>query len=96
MASFREISAFKMDPVRARALAQRLWDLYFWEDELNDFEDRFLKDMVRFDGTELSTRQAEVLLEIRDDHERLTKIRDGLSIALVLKQTWDYDPTPRN
>lgn len=88
MASFREISAIKMDPARARALAQRLWDLWFWENELNDFEDPFLKDMARFDGDQLSTRQAEVLLEIRDDHERLTKMRDGLSVALVLKETY--------
>lgn len=88
MASFREISAIKMDPVRARALAQRLWDLYHWADELNEFEEEFLKGMVRFDGDQLSTRQAEVLFEIRDDHERLSKMRDGLSVALVVKDTY--------
>jgi hypothetical protein len=88
MASFREISAIKMDPARARALAQRLWDFYYWAEELNDFEDRYLKDMIAFKGDQLSTRQAEVLLEIRDDHETYTKMRAGLSVKLVIKETY--------
>ncbi|MDP1590749.1 MAG: hypothetical protein Q8M07_23545, partial [Prosthecobacter sp.] len=65
-----------------------LWDFYYWADELNEFEDRFLKDMTAFKGDQLSTRQAEVLLEIRDEHERLTKMRDGLSVALVIKEAY--------
>lgn len=82
MASFREISAFKTAPHRARDLAKQL--LASYADDLDDWETQFLSDMSAFDDPELSTRQAESLLQVRDDHERLSVV-DGFSVAGLLQ-----------
>lgn len=60
-----------------------------YEGVLTDWEADFLEDMTRKkfeDG--LSYRQAEKLLQIRDDCHSVTHHR-GLSLKLVLQRCWD-------
>ena len=86
MASWREIERVRKDANGARALAQRLLKIY--PGELTDWEADFLRSMTTY--TELfafTTRQAEKLLEIRDDAEPVTACR-GFSVATLIRQCY--------
>lgn len=84
MASWSEIDRQTKDPVGAALLARGL--LKYSRDGLTDWELDFLEGMAERKATEdLSTRQAEKLLQIRDDVERIATFR-GFSIrSLVLR-----------
>ncbi len=49
-----------------------------------DFAEQFLRDISEYRNPELTTRQAEYLLKLRDDKEKHFKIADGLSVATLI------------
>jgi len=83
MASWREIERVRKDVRGARAIAARL--LKHFLNALTAWETEFLESLLRREGlAELTTRQGEKLLEIRDGVEPIDEFR-GFSIALLIK-----------
>ena len=86
MASWREIDRVRKDVNGARGLAQRLLKIY--PGELTEWETDFLQSITSYTELfEFTTRQAEKLLEIRDDTEPVTQYR-GFSIARLIRQCY--------
>jgi hypothetical protein len=82
MASWIEIDRVRKDPDAARFLAGL--QLKYSYDGLSDWEIKFLGDMVaRTDVEELSNRQAESLLQIRDKVTRVSKV-GSFSVRLLI------------
>ena len=85
MASHREMERIRKSPVEFRAMAARLragsyMGISLWEtDFLADIED---KTYVK----EYSLRQAEKLFEIRDKLVPVEKLRNGFSVAILLRR----------
>lgn len=87
MAREWEIDKFRRDAAAARVVAGGL--LKFSAAGLNDWEQDFLESIQeRTFLDELSYRQSEVLLEIRDDVERLSTYR-GFSISHLINGCWE-------
>ena len=87
MASWREIDRVRKDVNGARGLAQRLLKIY--PGELTEWETDFLQSITSYTELfEFTTRQAEKLLEIRDDTEPVTQYR-GFSIVRMIKQCYE-------
>ena len=86
MATWQEINRVRRDARGARALAQRLLKVY--PDALSSWELDFLGSLSITDVREFTTRQAEKLLQIRDDSEPVTKYR-GYSIASLIRQCYE-------
>jgi hypothetical protein len=80
MASYREINEFQKDPARARALAQFLSTL--GDMEWTDWEMDFLASIGARRG-DLTTRQGEKLIELRDDAVWYTAV-DGFSLKSLI------------
>jgi hypothetical protein len=86
MSSYLEMHEIGKDPVRVRALAMKLLVLH--HDELTDWEIDFLKNMSEWTGPDaLSTRQAEVLVELRDNLTKRSTV-DGLSVRNLIANCW--------
>ncbi len=87
MTDYREINALQRDPERACRLAQFL--LALKDIEWTDWELDFLQDMAaRESDDDLTTRQAEKLVELRDAsvwHEKV----DGFSLRFLIKSCDD-------
>ncbi|PVM85877.1 hypothetical protein [Caulobacter endophyticus] len=84
MASWREIEALKQDRGAAQRLAEALFAL--GPEALTDWEQDFLEGVPRrllYD--DLSTLQAEKLLQIRDDVEVLSMF-EGMRIASLIRR----------
>src|SRR5262245_47054914 len=83
MPSWKEIERIKRDPAGARAMAMML----LASAELTSWEGPFLESMEVHQG-ELSTRQAEKLVEIRDQNTWVSDIR-----GFLVNQCWEarYD-----
>lgn len=86
MVDFREVSALKKDPVRARNLARGLKAIedIEWSDWERDFIDGRASAST---DQELSTRQAEKLVEIIEESVWIEKV-DGLSLRLIFSEVW--------
>ena len=83
MASWREIDRVRKDPQAAGDIAKRLLSLP--ASEFTDRELDFLRSIRRSRNVEeFTTRQAEKLLQIRDDIEEVTEVL-GFSVRLLLK-----------
>jgi hypothetical protein len=82
MASWREIDRVRKDPQAAANIAKRLLSLP--PSEFTDWELEFLRSIRRLNVEEFTTRQAEKLLQIRDDTEEVTEVL-GFSVRLLLK-----------
>ena len=90
MATDREIHTVSRNPTALRTLAASLLNR---ADAHNDWEAKFLADIAEFQGDEpASYRQAEKLLQIRDDSEELSCVH-GFSIASMVEACWQarYD-----
>lgn len=84
MASWPEIERFRKSADECRALAARL--LKIPDSELTEWERLFLDGIVLKIGVEqFSTRQAEKLLQIRDDTQLVETI-DSFSVAILLRK----------
>lgn len=87
MASWREINDIAKDPVRMRGLAEHL--LAVFREQLTEWELNFLQSLlVRGAADEtLTTRQAEKLVEIRDDLQKFPTFR-GYSVKNLMPKCW--------
>ena len=84
MGSWTEIERIRKDLVAIRSLAKRLLKLpdHEWTHwELDFLEDRSCQK------NEINTRQAEKLLELRDDAEYHSKVQ-GFSVASLIEDCW--------
>jgi hypothetical protein len=86
MIDYRELDTLAKDPKRANATAAMLLDLA--DTDWNDWETDFLENMSAWRST-LSTRQAEVLIELRDAGVLLAKIH-GFSLKALVDRLWMY------
>jgi hypothetical protein len=87
MTTWREISKVANDPAAARALAQRL--LKVQDKDRTEWESEFLRSTAsRPEDYTFNTRQAEKLLEIRDNGEYCSTTREGFSVASLIQQCW--------
>ena len=85
MASWREIERIRKDAAGFRALAARLLQ-HTPDDVLTEWETRFLHERVAGVHTvEYTNRQAEKLLQIRDDVELLEKVGHGFSVLRLIE-----------
>lgn len=80
MASWREIERVRKDPKTFRAVAGTLLTLGGW----NEWESGFLEGLAHYKRDELTNRQAERLLEIRDGIVEVESIR-GFSVAALIR-----------
>ncbi len=87
MSSWREISAIGKDPVRVRNSAKGLLAAY--RADLTDWELDFLDSVLQRSEQDenLTTRQAEKLVEIRDSLKHYSTI-DGLSVRRLIENCW--------
>lgn len=87
MATEPEIHRVRNDPGEARAISKFLLGVY--QPVLTDWEADFLEDVMskKFEDG-LSYRQAEKLLQIRDDCHSVTHHR-GLSLKILLQRCWE-------
>jgi hypothetical protein len=83
MASWIEIDRVRKDPVAFKSLAKRL--LADRQYERSEFADGFLEDISNYKRNELTNRQSEVLLAMRDEAEIHFTIK-GLSVATLIDQ----------
>ena len=84
MASWREIERIRRSPEQFRPIAARLLTLpngNWWE-----YAERFLRDVSTREVPELTTRQAEFLLKLRDDKTKHFKVCGGLSVATLIEK----------
>jgi len=90
MAAWPEIERVRKDAAAARRrIAQTLLLLRRDQIDFTDWEVDFLDSMIAPNGREeLTTRQAEKLLEIRDGAEQITEFR-GLSIKILLQKCYE-------
>jgi hypothetical protein len=87
MASWREIDRVRKDANGARDLAKRLLKIY--PGELTEWETDFLQSITTYTELfEFTTRQAEKLLEIRDDTQPVAAWR-GFSVATMIRQCYE-------
>ena len=84
MASWREIDRIRKDPTSARALAAYLLKLP--NAELTEWEVIFLES-ISSDRTseDFTTRQAEKLMQIREDSEEVSEIGPRLSVKILIE-----------
>ena len=83
MQSYREIERVRKDALTVRTLAKRL--LAAPDSDWTDWEIDFLEDMSRHAGPDLTTRQGEKLIELRDDAESHASWR-GLSVRILAQK----------
>jgi hypothetical protein len=85
MASWIEIDRVRKDPNTFRPMAARLLaDPIF---ERSEFADGFLENIATWRRDELSTRQGEILLELRDQAEIHNRYK-GLSIPTLIEKCY--------
>lgn len=84
MSNFKQINELTKNPGQARTIAQYLSTIP--ESEWTDWEIDFLEDMARRKD-ELSTRQAEKLIELRDNALRYAKV-SGFVLRSLVGRCW--------
>jgi hypothetical protein len=86
MVDYRELDRIAKDASTVRSMARML--LSYPGTDWSDWEVDFLRDrLTHQDGQALSTRQAEVLLELRDETEHFTSWKK-FSISALIEQAW--------
>jgi hypothetical protein len=83
VASWTELERVRKDPALFRGLAKRLMNDARCED--SEFADGFLANIAGWKREEITLRQAEVLLDLRDRAEIHTHYK-GLSVALLMER----------
>lgn len=86
MASYREMDAVGRDPSRVRVIAKTL--LQTPDHQWSDWEIDFLERMAAATPNRLSTRQAEVLFELKEEVDLYSEIR-GIKVTALLKKAYD-------
>jgi hypothetical protein len=87
MSSWREINEIGKDPVRVRNLAKLLLAVH--RAELTEWELDFLQGVLERgeQDEDLTTRQAEKLVEIRDSLKHYSSI-DGFNVRRLIENCW--------
>jgi hypothetical protein len=85
MASWIELERVRKDSVSFRGLAKRLIDDPHCEE--SDFADGFLKNIANWKRDEVTLRQAESLLNLRDNAEIHTHYK-GLSVRVLIEKCY--------
>jgi hypothetical protein len=85
MASYREMDAVGRDAARFVLMAKQC--LLF--PDLTDWERDFLESLAARPPEHLSTRQAEVLFEIRDSYEMRSQLSGGFSVAIMVQRAYE-------
>jgi len=86
MTDWRQINGLSRDPQAVRSMAKRLLKLPYmtWPEERM----KFLKDMAR-EREPITTRQAEYLIDLRDETE-LYSSAGGFSVAALIEDCWRH------
>jgi len=84
MASWIEIDRVRKDPKVFKPLASHLLADADYAKTRSDFATDFLETISRYKSDELTTRQGEILLELRDEAKVYFKIGDGLSVEILM------------
>ncbi|WP_291864727.1 hypothetical protein [Bradyrhizobium sp.] len=84
MASWIEIDRIRKDPKVFKPLAGHLLADAEYARERSEFATEFLKSISRSETDELTTRQGEILLELRSEGQRHFGIGDGLSVEILI------------
>lgn len=84
MASWIEIDRVRKDPRVFKPLAGHLLADADYASERSEFATEFLASISRSEAEELTTRQGEILLELRNEGQRYFRIGDGLSVEILI------------
>ena len=84
MASWIEIDRVRKDPKVFKPLAGHLLADADYARERSEFATEFLESISRSENQELTTRQGEILLELRSEGQRYFGIGDGLSVEILI------------
>jgi hypothetical protein len=84
MASWIEIDRVRKDPKVFKPLAEHLLADADYAKARSEFATDFLENISRYDSDELTTRQGEILLELRDEAKSYFRIGDGLSVEILI------------
>lgn len=85
MASYREMDAVGRDPGRFVLIARQC--LLF--PDLTEWERDFLESLIARPPERLSTRQAEVLFEIRDANELISNIDGNIKVSNLIQRAYE-------
>jgi hypothetical protein len=84
MASWIEIDRVRKDPKVFKPLAGHLLADADYARERSEFATGFLESISKSEMDELTTRQGEILLELRNEGQRYFRIGDGLSVEILI------------
>lgn len=84
MASWIEIDRVRKDPKVFKPLAKYLLLDADYVKARSEFATDFLESISHYKSDELTTRQSEILLELRDEAKVYFKIGDGLSVEILI------------
>lgn len=84
MASWKEIDRIRKDPKAFKPLAGHLLADAAYARTRSDFATDFLENISSYEREEITTRQSEKLLELRDEAKIYFKIDDGLSVEILI------------
>jgi hypothetical protein len=86
MASWIEIDRVRKDPKAFKLLAGHLLADVDYAEARSEFATDFLEDISKYRSDELTTRQGEILLELRDEARVYFKIGDNLSVEILIEK----------
>ena len=86
MVSWIEIDRIRKDPKVFKPLAGHLLADADYARERSEFATDFLENISQSEREELTTRQGEMLLELRDEGRRYFKVGDNLSVEILIKK----------
>jgi hypothetical protein len=84
MASWIEIERVRKDPKAFKLLAKHLLGDTGYAHTRSDSATDFLENISHYRSDELTTRQSEFLLELRDEARTYSRIGDGLSVEILI------------
>ena len=86
MASWIEIDRVRKDPKAFKLLASHLLADADYARERSEFATDFLENISQSEMEELTTRQGEILLELRDEGRRYFQTGDNLSVETLIEK----------
>jgi hypothetical protein len=86
MASWIEIDRIRKDAKAFKLLAGHLLTDPDYAGERSEFATDFLENIARSEREELTPRQGEILLELRNEGRRYVRIGDGLSVEILIEK----------
>jgi hypothetical protein len=86
MGSWIEIERVRKDPKAFKLLAGHLLADANYARVRSDTATDFLENISRYRSDEITTRQGEFLLELRDEAKVYFKIGDGLSVGILIEK----------